>query len=114
MSLDQLSDLTNVGSLTAFAVVCITVMYLRVTHPELIRPFRTPMFPVVPILGALMCLFLLMSLMAGAATRNFFLTYLAVGIAIYFLYGMSHSKLGKGILVVGHEPQPMELPHSED
>ena len=112
MSLDALSDLSNVGSLTAFAIVCITVFYLRVSSPGLVRPFRTPFFPVTPILGAIMCLVLLMSLMAGAATRNFFLIYLAVGIVIYFAYGIWNSKLARGVAVVGHEASPMELPHT--
>jgi hypothetical protein len=54
-----------------------------------------------------------MSLMAGAATRNFFLIYLAVGVAVYFVFGMWNSKLGRGIEVPGHEAAPMELPHVE-
>ncbi len=113
MSLDALSDLTNVGSLTAFALVCVTVIYLRVSSPKLARPFKTPLYPITPILGAIMCFILLMSLMAGAATRNFFLIYLAGGIVLYFIYGMSHSKLGKGIEVDGHEASPMELPQRD-
>jgi APA family basic amino acid/polyamine antiporter len=113
MSLDALSDLSNVGSLTAFAMVCITVIYLRVSAPNLKRPFRTPLFPVVPILGALMCLVLLLSLMTTPATRNFFLTYLAIGLAIYFVYGIWNSNLSKGIVVSGHEAAPMELPHTD-
>ncbi|HEV7156894.1 MAG TPA: amino acid permease [Caulobacteraceae bacterium] len=113
MSLDVLSEVTNVGSLAAFAIVCLTVIYLRVSSPDLVRPFRTPLFPVTPILGALMCLILLMSLMAGEKTRNFFLIYLAVGFAIYFVFGMWNSKLRKGEVVVGHEPAPMELPGAE-
>jgi len=112
MSLDALSDLSNVGSLTAFAIVCITVFYLRVSNPGLVRPFRTPLFPITPILGAVMCLLLLMSLMAGAATRNFFLIYLAVGIVIYFGYGIWNSKLARGVVIGGHEASPMELPHT--
>ncbi len=95
MSLDALSDLTNVGSLAAFALVCVTVVYLRISHPHLARPFRTPLFPFVPVAGAIMCAVLLMSLMATPATRNFFLIYLAIGIVVYFVYGMSHSKLGR-------------------
>ena len=72
------------------------------------RPFRTPFYPITPILGAIMCVVLLMSLMAAAVTRNFFLIYLAVGIVIYFAFGMRNSKLGRGIAVEGHEASPME------
>jgi APA family basic amino acid/polyamine antiporter len=106
MSLDALADLTNVGSLAAFAIVSLTVLYLRLAEPKLKRPFRTPFFPFTPILGAVMCLFLLMSLMANTATRNFFLIYLAGGIVVYFLYGIRHSKLGKGELQSGLPIEP--------
>jgi APA family basic amino acid/polyamine antiporter len=95
-SLDALSNLTNVGSLAAFAIVCITVLYLRYSAPDMVRPFRAPFSPATPIIGALMCMFLLMSLMSHPPTRNFFLIYLAVGIGVYFLYGIRHSKLVKG------------------
>ncbi|MCL4776729.1 MAG: amino acid permease [Gammaproteobacteria bacterium] len=113
MSLDALADLTNVGSLAAFAIVCITVLYLRISAPELKRPFRTPLFPLTPILGALMCLFLLMSLMAKSDTRHFFTSYLLGGIVVYFLYGLWNSKLGKGEIVMGGEPTP-DLPRKLD
>jgi basic amino acid/polyamine antiporter, APA family len=111
LSLDALSDLSNVGSLAAFTLVCVTVIYLRSSNPNLLRPFRTPFFPLVPLLGVVMCLVLLLSLMSTPATRNFFLIYLAVGIAIYFVYGIRSSTLGRGIIVTGHEATPMELPH---
>ncbi|WP_293907161.1 amino acid permease [Phenylobacterium sp.] len=115
LSLDALSDLSNVGSLAAFALVCITVIYLRRSEPGLVRPFRTPLFPLVPILGAVMCVILLMSLMSTPATRNFFLIYLALGIVVYFVYGIRSSKLGRGILVTGHEPEPfVDLPRRGD
>ncbi|MFZ1989629.1 MAG: amino acid permease [Alphaproteobacteria bacterium] len=104
MSLDALADLTNVGTLAAFAIVCFTVIYLRIAHPKLARPFRTPLFPATPILGAIMCVFLLMSLMANPETRNFFGWYLLGGILLYFAYGMWNSKLGRGIIVTGEEP----------
>lgn len=113
MGLDKLSDLTNVGSLSAFAIVCITVLYLRLTHPQMPRPFRTPLFPLTPILGALMCAFLLMSLMSTDLTRNFFLIYLAVGIVVYFAFGLWNSKLGRGITVDGEPLAAMEAPHPE-
>jgi APA family basic amino acid/polyamine antiporter len=86
------------------------VIYLRFSSPELKRPFKTPFFPVTPILGAIMCVVLLMSLMAGKATRHFFLTYLALGIVVYFVFGIWNSKLGRGERVLGGEPEPMELP----
>jgi basic amino acid/polyamine antiporter, APA family len=74
------------------------------------RAFKTPLFPFTPILGAGMCLFLLMSLMAHEATRNFFIVYLIGGILLYFAYGMWNSKLGKGLVVHGHEVLA-ESPH---
>ena len=115
LSLDALSDLSNVGSLAAFALVCITVIYLRRSDPGLVRPFRTPLFPVVPILGAVMCAILLMSLMSTEHTRNFFLIYLVGGVVVYFLYGIRKSKLGRGIIVTGHEPEPfVDLPRKGD
>jgi APA family basic amino acid/polyamine antiporter len=106
MGLDALANLTNVGTLFAFAIVCVTVLYLRFARPELKRPFRTPLFPLTPLLGAVMCFFLLMSLMAHEATRNFFLIYLAGGTLLYFAYGLWNSKLGRGIVVRGHEDAP--------
>jgi APA family basic amino acid/polyamine antiporter len=113
MSLDALANLTNVGSLAAFGMVCLTVLYLRVTQPALARPFRAPLFPLVPLIGALMCGLLLMSLMAHAETRDFFLVYLGCGILVYFVYGLRHSKLGKGEIVIGEEPVP-DLPKRLD
>jgi APA family basic amino acid/polyamine antiporter len=112
MGLDALANLTNVGTLLAFAIVCITVIYLRYTRPEMHRVFRTPLFPFTPVLGAVMCLFLLMSLMAHEATRNFFVVYLVGGILLYFVYGMWHSKIGRGIIVHGHEVMA-DSPHQK-
>jgi APA family basic amino acid/polyamine antiporter len=111
MGLDELANLTNVGTLCAFAIVCVTVIYLRFARPQMHRPFKTPLFPLTPALGALMCFFLLMSLMASAGTRNFFLIYLAGGILLYFVYGLWNSKLSRGIVVHGHEEQLTQTPH---
>ncbi|HEY2048337.1 MAG TPA: amino acid permease [Caulobacteraceae bacterium] len=112
-SLDDLADLSNVGSLAAFALVCITVIYLRFSNPDLVRPFRTPLYPLVPILGAGMCLFLLKSILNKPKTGPFFLAYVGIGILLYFVYGLWNSKLSKGVIVEGHEAVPMELPHTE-
>jgi APA family basic amino acid/polyamine antiporter len=121
LTIDNLADLSNVGSLTAFALVCITVIYLRFSSPNLERPFRTPLYPVVPILGAVMCFILLRSILNNKALieflglkftiAQFFTTYLIVGFLVYFTYGLWNSKLRKGEVVSGHEPSPMELPH---
>jgi APA family basic amino acid/polyamine antiporter len=113
LSLDVLADVSNVGSLTAFALVCLTVIFLRVSNPGLVRPFRTPLFPLVPILGAGMCFVLLVSIIRKPQTGPFFIWYLAIGVALYFVYGIWHSKLGRGVMVEGHEAVPMELPHTE-
>jgi len=113
MSLDALSNLTNVGSLAAFAMVCLTVLYLRSKAPHLARPFRVPLYPVVPILGAAMCAFLLLSLIAHDATRHFFLIYLGAGMLLYFAYGLRNSKLARGEVVLGGEAVP-GLPPGED
>ncbi|HEX3915747.1 MAG TPA: amino acid permease [Caulobacteraceae bacterium] len=113
LSLDTLSEVTNVGTLAAFTIVCITVIYLRVTHPKMDRPFRTPLYPIVPILGAIMCIVLLMSLMGVEKTRNFFIVYMLVGVAVYFLYGLWNSKLGKGGATPPDALAPMGAPHPE-
>jgi APA family basic amino acid/polyamine antiporter len=82
MGLDQLANLTNIGTLAAFTIVCITVLYLRYARPDMKRPFKTPLFPLTPALGAIMCVFLLMSLIAHEETRNFFLIYLVGGFVL--------------------------------
>ena len=105
LSLDALADLSNVGSLTAFALVCITVIYLRISNPGLARPFRVPLYPVVPALGAVMCFFLLKSILNKPATGPFFLAYVGGGIVLYFFYGLWNSNLTKGIPAA-----PIEIP----
>lgn len=95
MSLDSLADLTNVGTLAAFMIVCMTVLYLRFAHPDLKRPFKAPLGPVTPVLGTVMCFILLMSLMTNPHTRGFFVNYLIGGVVLYFLFGYWNSNLGK-------------------
>ena len=113
MSLTNLASLANVGSLTAFAMVCLTVVYLRITAPGLVRPFRTPMYLPVALVGAGMCAILVKALMANEHTSTFFLRYLGGGILVYFLFGLWNSKLGKGETVVFAEPTP-DLPKKLD
>lgn len=106
--LDFLGNTTNVGTLVAFMFICITVIYLRFARPDLNRPFKMPTWAIVSIagVGAIMCFMLFMSLMSHEATRNFFIPYIAVGLLIYFAYGMWNSKLAKGEIVTGHEANP--------
>ena len=84
-------DLTNIGTLFAFALVCIGVLVLRVREPERPRPFRVPFVWPVALGGAAACAFVMWGLPAQAWTR--FGWWLAIGITLYFLYGYRHSKL---------------------
>jgi APA family basic amino acid/polyamine antiporter len=106
--LDFLGDITNVGTLVAFGLICITVIYLRFARPNLNRPFKMPAWLaiLIAVLGAVMCFILFMSLMSNPHMRQFFGYYLAGGVVVYFVYGMWNSKLGRGITVKGHEPNP--------
>ena len=113
LSLDVLNEVTNVGTLAAFTIVCGTVIYLRITHPAMARPFRTPLYPIVPILGAVMCITLLMSLMGVPKTRNFFLVYMAAGFVVYFLFGLWNSKLGRGLATAPEPLAAMGAPHPD-
>ena len=91
--LNDIVELTNIGTLGAFMVVCAGVAMLRVTRPDLERPFRTPLSPVIPILGILGCLYLILNLNPATWTR--FSIWLAAGLVIYFTYSYRHSHLGK-------------------
>jgi basic amino acid/polyamine antiporter, APA family len=84
-------DLTNIGTLFAFILVCIGVIVLRHTDPDRKRPFRVPFVHVVGILGAAMCLFVMKGLPWIAWER--FMWWLVIGLVIYIFYGYSHSKL---------------------
>jgi len=91
--INTLGDLTSVGTLAAFAIVCFTVIYLRRTRPDLERGFTVPLFPVLPILGILSCLYLITTV--ELRVLQFFLYFLAGAVAIYFVYGIWNSKLGR-------------------
>ena len=107
-SLDFLGDTTNVGTLVAFMLICVTVVYLRFARPNLHRPFKIPTWAItiIAVLGATMCFLLVMSLMSVEQTRNFFIPYLVIGVLFYFVYGMWNSKLAKGEYITGHEANP--------
>ncbi|WP_338071289.1 amino acid permease [Actinomadura bangladeshensis] len=92
--LGRLVDATSIGTLFAFALVSVGVIVLRRTRPELPRSFRTPLFPVTPLLGVGFCVYLMVGL--GGVTWVVFALWCAVGLAAYFLYGRRHSRLAEG------------------
>ncbi len=96
-NLDTLLSFVNTGTLSAFLLVCVGVIVLRYTQPDRPRPFRTPLVPLVPALGAIMSAFLM-----GYGTDRIiwirFGVWMIVGLAIYFLYGYWHSEARKAAL----------------
>jgi len=88
-----LSELVSIGTLMAFAIVCISVMVLRKTHPELNRPFKVPLVWLIPSLGAFFCVLQMASLPWTTWVR--LILWTLAGIVIYFVYGMRKSHLGR-------------------
>lgn len=91
--LQELAALVNIGTLFAFVVVALGVIILRRTRPDLHRAFRTPWVPVLPIVSVLASLWLMLNLSAETWVR--FAIWMAIGFVVYFLYGRSHSRLGR-------------------
>jgi len=91
LPIDRLSELVNIGTLLAFTIVCAGVWILRVRHPDLHRPFRTPLVPLVPILGILSAIFLMTKL--PLITWTVMICWLLFGLVIYFSYSIRHSKV---------------------
>ena len=91
----SLADLTNIGTLFAFVLVCFGVIVLRRTDPNRPRPFRVRMVPLFPLLGVFFCGALMLSLPIETWTR--FFVWLILGLVIYFFYSARHSRLGQGI-----------------
>ncbi len=86
-------EMTSIGTLLAFVLVCAGIIVLRKTQPDLPRAFKTPLVPLIPILGIVCCLFMMFSLPGDTWLR--LIIWLAVGVVIYFKYGAKHSKLNK-------------------
>jgi APA family basic amino acid/polyamine antiporter len=91
MDENEIYDLTNIGTLSAFAIVCIGVLVLRYKDPSRPRPFRVPFVWPVTIVGALACLYVMAGLPRHAWER--FGIWLVVGLILYFAYGYHHSRL---------------------
>ena len=89
----DLGHMVSIGTLFAFSLVCIGVLVLRKTDPTADRPFRTPWVPLIPILGILVCVLMMVSLPIESWER--LAIWMAIGVAIYFLYGHKHSVLRK-------------------
>lgn len=107
VDIGSLSDLTNIGTLFAFILVCIGVAVLRRTDAARARPFRVPLVPVFPIVGVILCFALMLSLPVMTWIR--FVVWLGIGLLIYFLYSVRHSKLRRGIDVGSTEDIPPPL-----
>jgi len=89
----DLGHMVSIGTLFAFALVCVGVMMMRKSNPDAVRGFRVPLVPLVPILGIIICV----ALMAGLPIESWerLGIWLALGLIIYFFYGKKHSKLNK-------------------
>jgi APA family basic amino acid/polyamine antiporter len=93
LPIGRLADLVNIGTLLAFTIVCAGVWVLRVRHPDLHRPFRTPLVPLVPFLGIVSAIFLMSRL--ALITWAVMVSWLLVGLLVYFGYSLKHSKVQK-------------------
>ena len=95
-------EMTSIGTLFAFVVVCAAVLVLRAKRPEAVRPFRVPFGPIFPVLGILSCSYLMLSLPVITWIR--FLGWLDIGMIIYWLYGRRHSVLVNNAEVTRRTP----------
>jgi len=91
--ISKLGHMTSIGTLLAFVIVCVGVVILRRTQPNLSRPYRSPCVPLFPILGILVCLSMMTSLDKETWIR--LIIWLFIGLVIYFAYSRKHSKLSK-------------------
>lgn len=89
--IERAAELVNIGTLAAFTFVCVGVIVLRFTHPDIPRPFKLPMNPLIPILGTLSCVYLMVHLPMVTWWR--FIIWMAVGSIFYFVYSHHHSKM---------------------
>jgi len=131
-NINEVVELTNIGTLFAFVLVCIGVTVLRIQEPERERPFRVPLGPYLfPILGVLSCVFLMIHLPPASWWR--FIGWLVLGMSIYYAFGYNHSAVGRthgrpekptamqrvvafgfllagvGLFVIPHDAGPSEL-----
>jgi len=91
--LGDLAELVNIGTLAAFVLVCLGVIVLRITKPDMPRPFKAPFGALFPVMGMLSCGALMGFLPAVTWLR--FVVWLVIGLIVYFVYSMNHSKLAE-------------------
>lgn len=92
--INTLGDMTSVGTLAAFGIVCMAVIWLRKTHPNIPRGFKVPLYPVLPALGIISCFALIFTV--ETRVLIFFGWYVLGSVALYFAYGIHNSRLQKG------------------
>ncbi len=103
LPIGALLEMTNIGTLFAFTIVCASVLIMRRTNPDAERPFRCPFVPLVPILGIIMCLVLMLSLPAANWWR--LIAWLVIGLVIYFSYSRHHSVMCRLATAGADSPQ---------
>lgn len=91
VDLTTLAHLVNIGTLAAFSLISIAVIIMRKTHPNLKRAFKVPLVPLLPIISAACCIYLMSSL--PSLTWKAFIIWIAIGGVVYFMYGRKHSHL---------------------
>jgi APA family basic amino acid/polyamine antiporter len=96
MPIQQLGDLVSLGTLCAFAIVCLSVLYLHYKEPNLVRPYKTPLKPFVPLAGIAFCVYLIAQMPWSTFVQ--LKLFFAAGAVIYLVYGYRHSKLRKELL----------------
>jgi APA family basic amino acid/polyamine antiporter len=99
-NIDEMVDLTNIGTLFAFVLVCFGVIILRVKDPTRQRTFKVPLNPITPLLGVASCIFLMTALPGITWLR--FVIWLVIGLIVFFSYSFKHSLLHKPY----HPPHP--------
>jgi basic amino acid/polyamine antiporter, APA family len=94
-NIDEIVQLTNIGTLFAFILVAVGILILRRTDPDRPRPFRTPLVPWVPLAAVVSCAYLMLQLPRDTWIR--FIAWLALGLLVYFVYGMRRSELRRSV-----------------
>lgn len=104
-NIDEMVDLTNIGTLFAFVLVCFGIIILRIKEPARHRTFKVPLNPVIPLLGVASCVFLMTALPGITWIR--FIVWLIIGLIVFFSYSFHHSLLHKPYVLPPHPQHPL-------